>query len=80
MRPQIAPVTRYAVMSTACVLLCSELAYAVACFNVAVMEEHALNIVNNCSNTKIYSYLEASGGQSYNLYLNVVHFLNTSLN
>jgi len=30
--------------------------------------------VNNCLNTKIYSYLETSGGQSYNLYLNVVHF------
>ncbi len=32
-------------------------------------------IVNNCLNTNIYSYLETSGGQSYNLYLNVVHFL-----
>ncbi len=36
--------------------------------------------VNNCLNTKIYSYLETSGGQSYNLYLNVVHFFNASLN
>jgi hypothetical protein len=35
---------------------------------------------NNCLNTDIYSYLEASGGQSYNLYLNVVHFFNSSLN
>jgi hypothetical protein len=26
-------------------------------------------------NTNIYSYLETSGGQSSNLYLNVVHFL-----
>jgi hypothetical protein len=30
---------------------------------------------NNCLNINIYSYLETSGGQSYNLYLNVVHFL-----
>ncbi len=29
---------------------------------------------------RLYSYLETSGGQSYNLYLNVVHFFNTSLN
>jgi hypothetical protein len=35
---------------------------------------------NNCSNTNIYSYLETSGGQSFNIYLNVVHFFNTSLN
>jgi hypothetical protein len=30
-------------------------------------------------NTKIYSYLEIFGGQSFNLYLNVVHFFNTSV-
>jgi hypothetical protein len=28
----------------------------------------------------IYSYLETSGVQSSNLYLNVVHFYNTSVN
>jgi hypothetical protein len=44
------------------------------------MEQHALKIVNNCLNTNIYSYLETSGGQSYNLYLNVVHFFNASVN
>jgi hypothetical protein len=33
------------------------------------MEQHALKIVSN-----IYSYLETSGGQSYFLLLNVVHF------
>jgi len=33
--------------------------------------------VNNCLKTNIYSYLETSGGQTYNPYLNVVHFLNT---
>ncbi len=35
---------------------------------------------NNCLNTNIYSYVETSGGQSYNLYLNAVNFFNTSLN
>ncbi len=34
----------------------------------------------HCLNTNIYSYLETSGGQSSNLYLNVVHFFNTSVN
>jgi hypothetical protein len=38
------------------------------------MEHRTLKIVNNCLNTNIYSYLETSGGQSYFLYLNVVHF------
>jgi hypothetical protein len=41
------------------------------------MEEHALKNVDNCLNTNIYSYLDTSGGQSSNSYLNVVHFLNT---
>ncbi len=31
-------------------------------------------------NINIYSYLETSGGQSSNLYLNVVPFFNTSVN
>jgi len=35
---------------------------------------------NNCLNTNIYSYLETSGGQSSNLYLNLVHFFNTNVN
>ncbi len=30
--------------------------------------------VNNCLNSNFCSYLETAGGQSYNLYLNVVHF------
>jgi hypothetical protein len=42
-----------------------------------LMEQHALKNVNNCLNTNIYSYLETSGGQSSNPYLNVVHFFNT---
>jgi len=44
------------------------------------MEQRTLKIVNNWLNTNIYSYLETSGGQSFNLYLNVVHFVNASLN
>ncbi len=41
---------------------------------VLLMEQWALQNVNNCSNTHIYSYLETSVGQSSNLYLNVVQF------
>ncbi len=44
------------------------------------MEEQALKIVNICWNTNIHSYLETSGGQSSNLYLNVVHLSNTGVN
>ncbi len=44
------------------------------------MEHRSLQNVNNCLNTNIYSYLVTSGGQSSNLYLNVVHFLNTIVN
>ncbi len=40
------------------------------------MEQGALNFVNNCLNTNIYTYLETSGDQSSNLYINVVHFFN----
>jgi hypothetical protein len=43
------------------------------------MEQHALKNVNDCLNTKIYSYLETSGGQSSNSYLNVVHFYTPEL-
>jgi len=43
-----------------------------------IIEQH----IKKCKqlNTNIYSYLETSGGQSYNLYLNVVNFFNTGLN
>jgi hypothetical protein len=45
------------------------------------MEQRILKTVNNCLNTDtFYSYLETSDGQSYNPYLNVVHFFNTSFN
>ncbi len=36
--------------------------------------------VNNHLNINIYSYLETSGGQSFNLFLNVAHFFNISVN
>jgi len=36
--------------------------------------------VNNYLNTNIYSYLETSGGQSTNLFINVAHFFNTRFN
>jgi hypothetical protein len=44
------------------------------------MKQRALINVNNCLNNNIYSYLETSGGHSSKLYLNVVHFFNTSVN
>jgi hypothetical protein len=44
------------------------------------MEQCTFKNVNNYLNTKIYSYLETSCGQSCNLYLKVVHFFNTSVN
>ncbi len=44
------------------------------------MEQCTLKNVNNCLNTNIYSYLETSGGKSYNLYLNFVHFFDTRVN
>ena len=44
------------------------------------MEQGTLKNVNSYLNTNIfYSYLETSGAKSSNLYLNVVHFLNTSV-
>jgi hypothetical protein len=41
------------------------------------MEQCAFKNVSNFLNTNIYSYLETSGGQSSNPYLNAVHFFNT---
>jgi hypothetical protein len=45
-----------------------------------LMEQRTLKNVNKCLNTKTYSYLETSGGKSYNLKLNVVHFSNSNVN
>jgi hypothetical protein len=44
------------------------------------MEQRTLKNVNNYLTTNIYSYLEISGGQSSNIYLDVVNFFNTSVN
>ncbi len=44
------------------------------------MEQCTLKNVNNYLNANIDSYLETSGGQSSNLYLDVVHFFNTRVN
>jgi hypothetical protein len=44
------------------------------------MEKHSLISVNNHLKTYIFSYLETSGGKSFNLYLNFVHFFNTGVN
>ncbi len=38
------------------------------------MEQRTFKNVNNCLYTNVYSYLETSGGISYNPYLNVVNF------
>ncbi len=49
-------------------------------FLTELMEQHSLKNVNNYMHINIYSYLETSGGQSSNLYLNVARFFNTSVN
>jgi hypothetical protein len=56
------------------------LAYYGIKLNTALMEQFYLKNVNNGLNNNIYSYLETSGGKSCNMYLNVIHFLNASLN
>ncbi len=49
-------------------------------FDTELTEQRILKVVKNSLNIYIYYYLQASGGQSSNLYLNAVQFLNTSLN
>ncbi len=44
------------------------------------MEQRPFKNVNNYLNTNIYSHLETSGGQSSNMYLNVVHLFKTRVN
>ncbi len=43
--------------------------------NWQLMERHTFKNVNNCLNANIYSYLDTSGSQSSDQYLNVDHFL-----
>ncbi len=47
---------------------------------LSVLAPHAIHEATSRVDTNIYSYLETSGGQSCNLYLNLVHFFNTSVN
>jgi hypothetical protein len=47
---------------------------------MAIMEQRIFKNVSNCLNTNICSYLETSGGQNSNLYLNVVRFFSSSVN
>ncbi len=47
--------------------ICGSLKLLFSCIGV-------LYTVFYCLNTNIYSYFETSGGQSSNLYLNVIHF------
>jgi hypothetical protein len=44
------------------------------------MEQRTFKNVMNYLNTNIYSYLEISGVQCYNLNLNVVHFFKAGVN
>ncbi len=44
------------------------------CNTTFVIEHLTLKNVNNCLNINIYSYLETSSSQIFNLYLNVVPF------
>jgi hypothetical protein len=46
--------------------------------NIKRAIQGTLKNVSNYLNTNIYADLETSGGRSSDLYLNVVHFLNTS--
>ncbi len=59
------------------VTTCCNIAYRI-CLKYAEVTKFngtaRLKNVNNCLNANTYSYLETSGGQSSNLYLNVVHF------
>ncbi len=48
-------------------------------YKCLTMEQRTLKNVNNCFNTNISFYLETSGGQNSDLYLNF-HFFNASLN
>jgi len=47
---------------------------------VFIVEQYALQGGTNCWNTNISFYLKTYVSQNSNLYLNVVHFFNTSVN
>ncbi len=56
-------------------IICDAITWSIA-YNGTVRFKN----VNNCLNTNIYSYPETGGDQSYHLYLDAVHFFNTSVN
>ncbi len=49
------------------------------CLSLSTNGTTHFKTVNHCLNNNIHSYFETSGGQSSNLYLNVVPFLTTVL-
>jgi len=49
-------------------------------YSSLTMEQHVLKNVNICLNMNIYSFLESSGAQRSNQYLNIVHISNTGVN
>ncbi len=42
--------------------------------NNLIVKQGALKSVKSCWNTKMSFYLETSGGQKFNLYLNIAYF------
>ncbi len=65
------PLNIYIYIYCALYIRCMSFLQHVPCQIVA---QNAFKNVSNCLKTNIYSYLEASSGQSSNPYLNVVHF------
>jgi hypothetical protein len=59
---------------------CLKCFYQIDSNTLASNEKHILKNVNSFCNTKFASYLGICDGQNSNLYLNAVHFLNTSDN
>ncbi len=55
-------------------------AFLELCKKAKTMEQRIFKNVNNCLNTNIYFYLETSGDQRSNPYLNAAHFSNTTVN
>jgi hypothetical protein len=48
-------------------------------YSIGITHDNGIARFKKCQNTNIYSYLETSGGENSNLYLNVLHFFNTSV-
>ncbi len=52
---------------------------AISNYQAMELEQHALENVKSCWNIKTIFYLVTSGGQNFNLYLNIVYCFNTNL-